>query len=235
MASRPRLNEYFIDKSGISREVIQADICRYLGNDALVRPGEHEGRQGYFIRAYRNLTSEMIADLKTDSNRWEADKQRRDLRPESYSTHHEPREPSYPTNPPYADPAYGRPPTTYSSAPTQPAYGGYTQPSNYPSVPAYSTPPGGFVPAPAAPPVTAPEMASSYTYSGNNGYPYPDRSGAAAPRGYPVYDQDPDYPPGVSSGMAYPPTTAPDPRISPMEGYGHPGRAPPRDPHRQPR
>ena len=44
MASRPRLNEYFIDKSGISREVIQADICRYLGNDALVRPGEHEVR-----------------------------------------------------------------------------------------------------------------------------------------------------------------------------------------------
>ena len=194
----------------------------------------------------------MIADLKTDSARWEADKQRRDLRPgtyyndvdvpsapnrvpESYGTHHEPREPSYPTNPPYADPAYGRAPTTYSSAPAQSGYPGYTQPSNYPSAPAYSTPPGGYVPAPAAPPVTTPEMSSSYTYnSGNNGYPYPDRSGAA-PRGYPVYDQDPEYPPGVSSGMAYPPTTAPDPRISPMEGYGHPSRAPPRDPHRQPR
>lgn len=44
MAARPRLNEYFMDKSGISREVIQADICRYLGNDALVRPGDHEVR-----------------------------------------------------------------------------------------------------------------------------------------------------------------------------------------------
>jgi hypothetical protein len=39
-----RLNEYFIDKSGISREVIQADICRYLGNDALVKPGIHNVR-----------------------------------------------------------------------------------------------------------------------------------------------------------------------------------------------
>lgn len=71
-----RQNEYFIPGDGISREVIQADICRYLGNDALVRPGNHsvrllspfdsqsnsltdhpQGRQGFFIRAYRNLTS----------------------------------------------------------------------------------------------------------------------------------------------------------------------------------
>lgn len=104
-----RQNEYFIPGDGISREVIQADICRYLGNDALVRPGNHnvripksllysfslfflpyifppprentpgeaaqqtkclvccvifplltryeQGRQGYFIRAYRNLTT----------------------------------------------------------------------------------------------------------------------------------------------------------------------------------
>lgn len=36
-----RQNEYFIPGDGISREVIQADICRYLGNDALVRPGQH--------------------------------------------------------------------------------------------------------------------------------------------------------------------------------------------------
>lgn len=43
-----RQNEYFIPGDGISREVIQADICRYLGNDALVRPGNHGGRQGFF-------------------------------------------------------------------------------------------------------------------------------------------------------------------------------------------
>ena len=39
-----RQNEYFVPGEGISREVIQADICRYLGNDALVRPGVHQVR-----------------------------------------------------------------------------------------------------------------------------------------------------------------------------------------------
>ncbi|KAG5797976.1 hypothetical protein H9Q69_002981 [Fusarium xylarioides] len=37
-----RQNEYFLPREGIDREVIAADICRYLGNDALVRPGHYE-------------------------------------------------------------------------------------------------------------------------------------------------------------------------------------------------
>jgi hypothetical protein len=37
-----RQNEYFVPRDGIDREVITADICRYLGNDALVRPGPYE-------------------------------------------------------------------------------------------------------------------------------------------------------------------------------------------------
>jgi hypothetical protein len=37
-----RTNEYFVPKDGIDREVITADICRYLGNEALVRPGNYE-------------------------------------------------------------------------------------------------------------------------------------------------------------------------------------------------
>lgn len=37
-----RLNGYFVSRDGIDREVITADICRYLGNDALVRPGTYE-------------------------------------------------------------------------------------------------------------------------------------------------------------------------------------------------
>lgn len=45
----PRQNEYFIPGEGISREVIQADICRYLGNDALVRPGNHHVRLPFFF------------------------------------------------------------------------------------------------------------------------------------------------------------------------------------------
>ncbi|KAK0717190.1 hypothetical protein B0T26DRAFT_602787, partial [Lasiosphaeria miniovina] len=74
-----RQNEYFVPRDGIDREVITSDICRYLGHDALVRPGTYEspdGRvtQGYFITAYRNLTSAMIQDLKQDSARWEQER-----------------------------------------------------------------------------------------------------------------------------------------------------------------
>jgi len=78
--AQPRTNEYFVPKDGIDREVITADICRYLGNDALVRPGNYENPQtrqiqhGYFITAYRNLTTAMIADLKADSDRWDAER-----------------------------------------------------------------------------------------------------------------------------------------------------------------
>lgn len=42
--STSRQNEYFVPRDGIDREVISADICRYLGNDALVRPGQYEVR-----------------------------------------------------------------------------------------------------------------------------------------------------------------------------------------------
>ena len=42
---RERQNEYFLPGDGIIREVIQADLCRYLGNDATVRPGEYEVRK----------------------------------------------------------------------------------------------------------------------------------------------------------------------------------------------
>lgn len=75
-----RKNEYFVPRDGIDKDVITADITRYLGNDALVRPGNYENpaagtvQAGYFITAYRNLTSEMIADLKADSARWDAER-----------------------------------------------------------------------------------------------------------------------------------------------------------------
>ncbi len=105
-ANAPRQNEYFVPRDGIDREVITADICRYLGNDALVRPGTYldvclrssflspwnltaaaacprhrcccclppreltpslqdAGRtiQGYYITAYRNLTSVRVPPL----------------------------------------------------------------------------------------------------------------------------------------------------------------------------
>jgi hypothetical protein len=37
-----RYQEYFLPGEGIAREVAQLDICRYLGNDATVRPYVHQ-------------------------------------------------------------------------------------------------------------------------------------------------------------------------------------------------
>lgn len=52
-----RYQEYFLPGEDINREVIQFDICRYLGNDATVRPYTHpDGRRGYLIKAYKALT-----------------------------------------------------------------------------------------------------------------------------------------------------------------------------------
>ncbi|KAF4627850.1 hypothetical protein G7Y89_g10308 [Cudoniella acicularis] len=76
-----QLGEWFLLRQDINREVIMADITRYLGNDALVRPGNYEipnSRniiQGYFITAYTALTEAMIESLKEDSNRWEIEKE----------------------------------------------------------------------------------------------------------------------------------------------------------------
>ncbi|KAK9551669.1 hypothetical protein V6Z77_007796 [Aspergillus fumigatus] len=215
-----RQNEYFIPGDGISREVIQADICRYLGNDALVRPGNHNGRQGYFIRAYRNLTSEMIADLKADSARWEADVMRRadqgyPRAPYAASSIHEVRQqggpsPPQPPSQPYVDPYTQAP---YGATQSPP----YTAPSSYPSshspFAAGQNPYPPQVPysAPGQPPVSA-DMHPSYTYTSNTGYPYENgRSNAPRYTG-PGYETESDYSP-VTSGMTYPATTAPDPRI----------------------
>jgi hypothetical protein len=72
-----RYQEYFLPGESINREVIQYDICRYLGNDATVRPYTHpdvgcrlfpgsnshaqadhyQGRQGFLIKAYRPPTT----------------------------------------------------------------------------------------------------------------------------------------------------------------------------------
>jgi hypothetical protein len=146
-----RHNEYFIPGDGISREVIQADICRYLGNDALVKPGTHQGRSGYLIRAYRNLTSEMIADLKADSARWEQEVERRANMGYSRGTYvKEARRPRSPNelSGSYVSPSHelrsqaGPSPPSYAAAPA--AYADpYAQQSQY------GAPPGQSYPTPA--------------------------------------------------------------------------------------
>lgn len=37
-----RKNQYFVPGEGIAREVITADICKYLDNDATVRPFNYQ-------------------------------------------------------------------------------------------------------------------------------------------------------------------------------------------------
>lgn len=56
-----RQNEYFIEKNGIAREVIQADICRYLGNRALVKPGVHQVRIPFFLSLLEMLSIYLSA------------------------------------------------------------------------------------------------------------------------------------------------------------------------------
>lgn len=248
-----RQNEYFLEKDGISREVIQADICRYLGNDALVKPGNHQGRPGYFIRAYRNLTSEMIADLKADSARWEADVARRAEKgyPRAHynsSSIHETRQQA--TYPP-ATQAYD----PYSNQPSN-AYPSQQNPTGY--APQYGNQQGGYPTdqtgygntmnpyaqqGQSPPPVTTSEMQSSYTHAPGNAYAYADPR-ASAPRyaGQP-YENDQDYSGMVTTSMSYPATSAPvpmDPRYAQEPVYQDPrnrtsGTLPPGNPHRRPR
>lgn len=82
-----RGRQWFIPGDGIEREVIQSDICRYLGRDALVRPFDDNGQRGFMITAYRTLTSQMIEDLKRDSAKFAAENRQnraRGYRPVSY-------------------------------------------------------------------------------------------------------------------------------------------------------
>jgi hypothetical protein len=76
-----RQTTFFVEGTGIDREVITTDICRYLGNDALVRPGEYRDKtgrlqQGYHITAYRTLTSAQLHDIRSDSAKWQEEKRR---------------------------------------------------------------------------------------------------------------------------------------------------------------
>ncbi|KAN0071607.1 hypothetical protein V8E54_010203 [Elaphomyces granulatus] len=239
-----RQNEYFVPGDGISREVIQADICRYLGNDAL-------GRQGYLIRAYRNLTSEMITDLKSDSARWEADVARRadsgyprgtadvqgsnvarspnaPLVTYASSNIHEMRQQGGPSPPPPYNAGTGN----YMDAFAPPAPFVTQAPPGYPQT-TYSAPQGQYAPpnpyvappnpytGPAVPSVTTGSDMHGYTYANTNapGYPY-DNGRGTAPRysgQVPGYD-DSEYSPNTSASVPYTATTttttAPDTRIT---------------------
>jgi hypothetical protein len=57
-----RRNECFVPREGIDREVIMVDICSYLSDDALVRPGQYEVSYLSFS-PYNHSTSRAQAGL----------------------------------------------------------------------------------------------------------------------------------------------------------------------------
>ncbi|RMJ26246.1 transcription factor RfeG [Aspergillus sp. HF37] len=126
-----------------------------------------------------------------------------------------------PGQPPYMDlyPQYDAtqiPHTSTSSPPYQaPTYHSGNSPFAPGSQNPYPQPPIGY-PGQNQPPVTTAEMHhSGYTYTTNPSYGYdPGRNNAPRYTGS-SYETEPDYSP-VTSGMVYPPNTAPDPRI-PMD------------------
>lgn len=176
---------------------------------------------------------EMIADLKADSARWEAEVSR--SRPERGSYIHKSSMPHVPNMPPASYPIDVRPPPgpsppTYSAPPVQTYVDPYAQGSYgaAPSIPYTNAPPtytsshapyvSSQAPYPpytgaSQPAVTASDAVPSYTYTTNTGYGYENNVRNNAPRYTgPAYESEPDYSP-VTSGMSYSSTTVPDPRI----------------------
>jgi hypothetical protein len=177
----------------------------------------------------------MIADLRADSSRWEADISRREQQgfargsynqdlsnsrspnkiPVPYDTSaiHESRQATGPS-----------PHGTY--VPNQTYNEGYTQSGTYASMPSmnptagypgYGNQPGtigGANPYAAnqttytnqqQPPVSEPQRANAYTYAQQAGYTSYN-DGRTAPR-YQGFENEPDYPP-VTTTISYPPTTS---------------------------
>ncbi|KAI4258420.1 MAG: hypothetical protein L6R42_005114, partial [Xanthoria sp. 1 TBL-2021] len=69
--SRASLKEFFVNGDGIHREVMQRELCNFLGPDALARPGVYEGQKGYIVRAVRPFTTEMLDSLLSLSQDYE--------------------------------------------------------------------------------------------------------------------------------------------------------------------
>ncbi|KXH44559.1 transcription factor RfeG [Colletotrichum nymphaeae SA-01] len=205
-----RSNEYFVPRDGIDREVITADICRYLGNDALVRPGHYENpqtgqvSQGYYITAYRNLTTAMIDDLKADSARWEAERRQQAARNSSGGT--------------FAS----RDATALLSRRSNSPTAGYRQSETHSARQHY-----GPTDSTGYPDVGRDSYESTLRYPGSQAPGYSGNSAQGYSGSTPSYQQQPSS--SYSSG-GYPYSGQPDPRADPRyagqsqmgQGYGEP-------------
>jgi len=192
--TRAQLNEYFVEGEGIHREVLQMEICRYLGAEATCRPGEYNGRHGYRVKALRPFTPEMIHDLKTASRDYISEN--RDRRTQRYqevpyeesdtrrlnnNTSISSAELSY-QNPSAASataPGYPgsetAPGISYPSSSAYPTGSGYVSASSFATAPSTNAP-SGFQPMTSDP--TRNYGGHNYTYGPPREYPQP---------GYPGY------------------------------------------------
>ncbi|KAF2747237.1 hypothetical protein M011DRAFT_402897 [Sporormia fimetaria CBS 119925] len=227
-----RQNKWFVLGEGIAREVISADIQRYLGNDALVKPGVNDkGQPGYWITAYRTLTTQMIQDLKSDSRRWQEEQDQRRARGAAYEGSRT-----------YADRHDLAAPDPYEREAPRPSHS-----TPYAADPHYTTaPPAGYGHTPgypvqttqyaantAAPRVVHPNPYDAYSASREaytpQGYtttytpaaPYPHPTYTAAPPATPAYSvPSPVAAPGyyiASDGRQYPISQRP-PQQQPPSG-----------------
>ncbi|TIA43594.1 hypothetical protein D6C83_06095 [Aureobasidium pullulans] len=193
------LRNWFVPKDGINRQVISADIQKYLGNDATIRPGKDKVNnkeiEGYWIKAYRNLTSEMINDLRMASTKWE--QEQRSGRRGAYEDSHTYRQATN-TGPPNGN-------------------GAYRASTNSPQLDGAYLPPNGHVPPHVAQRIPIPDMASSpYEDPRSRIYGLPPHSGAPVTTGF----GDP------SMYASHQPRQAPNGYAPPGEFYnGPPGYA----------
>ncbi|KAF4991758.1 hypothetical protein FGRMN_7598 [Fusarium graminum] len=208
-AGTGRQNEYFVPRDGIDREVISADICRYLGNDALVRPGHYEkpnncwshSPNGRPIASTDHTRQAMIEDLKADSARWDSERRAQTSRNTSgvqyrYSETHQSRQHHGPTEGPYQTDPYAR-----DSAFDGPRYPGTGAPGYTGAAGSYSQSYGasssgafaGYAQAQQSPPPADARFSSTPSanvmnaaYSGGQS-PYVDVGTNQRPRGYDAY------------------------------------------------
>ncbi|KAL8843338.1 MAG: hypothetical protein Q9170_000196 [Blastenia crenularia] len=217
-STRAPLNEFFVDGEGIHREVMQREICKYLGQDALSRPGHYNGKKGFYVTAIRPFTSKMIEDLQILSQKYERERREASSRgnrgsptqvlPSAASPDHAPDLP-YTASKTFASQDAGDP---YDE-------GRYVSSSRYPEMYPEKHPdqyPEKYM---------ARDLDSTYPPGyGISGYPSgPSYSSSQTP-GYPPvsgYPPAPSYPAGSAYPQSsnYPPTSG----YPPSSGYAAPG------------
>ncbi|KAL8804254.1 MAG: hypothetical protein Q9200_005903 [Gallowayella weberi] len=234
------LNEFFVDGEGIHREVMQRELCKFLGPDALSRPGSYNGQKGFIVTAVRPFTSKMIETLQSLSQDYEREKREMNSRgykgspmraspsaalpnpssdyPYSSSRTRERQEAVDPYEPYEQDPRYAPQGRYADMFPDQypERYGDkYPEkyPEKYPDMYPEKYPDSRLPPGYVMPSGYPP--GSGYPPSQASGYPsstgYPASSGYPAGSGYPASS----YP----QGSNYPPTSG----YPPSSGYVAPG------------